>query len=269
MQSSDRRLTAPEKIQKELLECRRDPSRIIQMNTLDNLAVVDERQMVYIEERTQRGELDKDIVIVSEYMMIGRFREITLPRYAVIIWIEALGDVPGVLSLEMGRYSFPFVGLRAPVVVPFLGLQFGEVKIRYSRPVGQLHRDVVLLRIFGCNFSMEYRRELTGSKLLCENEFSEEDVYCTYGGSIQYQIGTCSDAIRFPCPSKYFDDDPTIDWFNPTMDWISPNHKNYWRTMLYSPHLRDLARTASKTWLSTAVRRHRAGIPKRARMWLA
>jgi hypothetical protein len=255
-------MSVPRLIRDELKRCRADPARIVPLNSLENLNV---NTAAAIEELGRRYDArdHADVMITSRIMLFneyfaGHFK-LELQRHVdVVVGIEALYDNTGTLELDFGHFMLPFIGSKAPVVIPIIALQFSQVKIRLVPALHDLHPAAEKpIRVIGCMLKGELRRQLCRDKIYCEQDNTSEDLAIFHNLPIlNLDIGY--NGIRFPSPSKFFDDDPSIDWFDPK--------QRCWHLLRsYGPHLRDLARLHSKE-LGDFSRRKRQ-LTKRIDAW--
>lgn len=248
-------------IHEELMRCRADPSRIVQLNTRDHLDPDWEKPPLEWSRRTDANDPYTDVVITSQFQLLNEdTQSFFLPRqYEVILGIEALFDDTEGLELQIGTHiNFPFEGKMVSVVLPLVAIGFQELSVRRQdmpfRPVAEMP-----FKITGCYLTTIHRRAISFDKIMCEHEFRAEKL-CVFHHMVHTENDIGHGAMRFPCPSKYFDDDPKSDWFDKKFTW------RYWYAMPYSPHLRDLARPFSRKIARSLVRKRQ--IMKRAAQWL-
>jgi hypothetical protein len=234
-------MSVPELIRDELKRCRADPARIVPLNSLENLNVNTATAIEEWGRRMDARDASSDVMVTSQIVLFneyfaGHFK-LELQRHVdVVVGIEALFDGAEGLEVDFGHFMLPFIGSKAPVVIPIIALQFSHVKIRLVPALNDLRPAAEKpIRVIGCMLKEEFRRQLVYTKLYCEQDNTSEDLAIFHNLPIlNLDIGY--EGIRFPSPSKFFDDDPSIDWFDPK--------QRCWNLLRsYGPHLRDLARS--------------------------
>jgi hypothetical protein len=263
-------MSVSQSIRDELKRCRAEPARMMPLNSLENLNV---SQVAAIEEWGRRIDArdHADVLITSRIMLFNEYSagyyKLEIQRhFDVVLGIEALFDDTEGLELDFGHFVVPFIGSKAPVVIPIIALQFSRVKVQLKpsmddlRPMGSMS-----FKVIGCMLKDEFRRQLCFDKLYCEQDFASENLATWHNmPSLQHDEGY--NGTRFPSPSKFFDDDPSIDWFDPKQRcWILLRS--------YGPHLRNLGRSfAAEAKCDREIRIKSVEVARRLRRlkdWLA
>jgi len=246
-------MSAAQLIRDALKRCQADPAQIIHVNTLEHLEMIEDDGLHEYMVR----DPNPNIAITSKIVWMEPFRErLILERtFDVIIGIEALTTDTEGLALEIGRQEIPFEGAHAQVVIPLVSLAFSTVKI-CSRARFAVRTP---FRIIGCFLGHEYRVELAKARtILCEREFSQEALEVHFGcARLETDRRSDSRILRLPCPSKFMDEDPTINW--------ADSNLSKYPFLPYSPYLRTKAKLMSSK-LANSVRPRRI-MMKRIAAW--